>query len=100
MPTFHDAIVVGAGPAGSTAAASLARRGRDVVLVDRASFRATNPAATAFRRGPVGILHDLGLRDGLGAAGFARVRAGPAGVGTRVAILPCPSIPDGKAHSF
>jgi len=33
MPTFHDAIVVGAGPAGSTAAASLARRGRDVVLV-------------------------------------------------------------------
>ncbi|MFZ9629657.1 MAG: NAD(P)/FAD-dependent oxidoreductase [Ilumatobacteraceae bacterium] len=33
-----DAIVVGAGPAGSAAAITLARAGRTVVLVDRASF--------------------------------------------------------------
>jgi len=75
MPTFHDAIVVGAGPAGSTAAASLARRGRDVVLVDRAEFPRDKPCGDGIPPGTVGILHDLGLRDGLGAAGFARVRA-------------------------
>jgi geranylgeranyl reductase family protein len=33
-----DVVVVGAGPAGSTAAADLARAGRDVLLVDRARF--------------------------------------------------------------
>jgi len=33
-----DAVVVGAGPAGSSAATSLARAGRDVVVVDRATF--------------------------------------------------------------
>ena len=71
----HDVIVVGAGPAGSTAAAALARRGRDVVLLDRAAFPRDKPCGDGIPPGTVGILHDLGLRDGLGAAGFARVRA-------------------------
>lgn len=71
----HDVIVVGAGPAGSTAAAALARRGRDVVLVDRAEFPRDKPCGDGIPPGTVGILQDLGLRDGLGAAGFARVRA-------------------------
>jgi menaquinone-9 beta-reductase len=34
----RGAVVVGAGPAGATAARELARRGADVLLVDRASF--------------------------------------------------------------
>ena len=33
-----DVIVVGAGPAGSSAAADLARRGHRVLLLERASF--------------------------------------------------------------
>jgi len=33
-----DAVVVGAGPAGSAAALELARAGRDVVLVERGAF--------------------------------------------------------------
>jgi menaquinone-9 beta-reductase len=37
-PTTTDAIVVGAGPAGSTAATLLAKAGRSVVLIDKATF--------------------------------------------------------------
>jgi geranylgeranyl reductase family protein len=73
--SIHDVIVVGAGPAGSTAAASLARRGRDVLLVDRAEFPRDKPCGDGIPPGTVGILHDLGLREGLDAAGFTRVRA-------------------------
>lgn len=73
--SMHDVIVVGAGPAGSTAAASLARRGRDVLLVDRAEFPRDKPCGDGIPPGTVGILHDLGLRDELDVAGFTRVRA-------------------------
>ena len=38
IPDRIEIAVVGAGPAGSTAAAALARRGRDVVLVERDRF--------------------------------------------------------------
>ena len=36
--TTWDVVVVGAGPAGSMAALEIARRGRSVLLVDKASF--------------------------------------------------------------
>lgn len=72
---MHDVIVVGAGPAGSTAAASLARRGRDVLLVDRAEFPRDKPCGDGIPPGTVGILHDLGLRDELDSAGFPLVRS-------------------------
>src|SRR3954464_600491 len=39
----YDAIVVGAGPAGSTAAYRLARAGATVLLVDRATFPRDKP---------------------------------------------------------
>ncbi|MDP6607031.1 MAG: geranylgeranyl reductase family protein [Dehalococcoidia bacterium] len=39
----HDVIVVGAGPAGSTAARELATRGRDVLMLDRARFPRVKP---------------------------------------------------------
>ena len=34
----HDAIIVGGGPAGATCAAALRRRGRDVLVLDKATF--------------------------------------------------------------
>jgi geranylgeranyl reductase family protein len=39
----YDAIVVGAGPSGSTAAYRLAKAGKDVLLLDRASFPRDKP---------------------------------------------------------
>lgn len=44
---MYDAIVVGAGPAGATAARQLARAGLQVALVDRASFPRRKPCAGA-----------------------------------------------------
>ncbi|MEI6665216.1 MAG: FAD-dependent oxidoreductase, partial [Chloroflexota bacterium] len=39
----YDAIVVGAGPAGSTAAREIAARGKSVLLLDRAKFPRDKP---------------------------------------------------------
>ncbi|HET6347827.1 MAG TPA: FAD-dependent oxidoreductase, partial [Candidatus Krumholzibacteria bacterium] len=72
---MHDVIVVGAGPAGSAAAAALARRGRDVLMLDRAEFPRDKPCGDGIPPGTIGLLHDLGLRDELDAAGFTTVRA-------------------------
>jgi geranylgeranyl reductase family protein len=75
MNTQADVIVVGAGPAGSTAAASLARRGRDVLLLDAATFPRDKPCGDGIPPGTVGILNDLGCGESLRAANFTPVRA-------------------------
>jgi geranylgeranyl reductase family protein len=73
--TEHEVIIVGAGPAGSTAAAALARRGRDVLLLDRAEFPRDKPCGDGIPPGTVGILNDLGLGEALHDARFEPVRA-------------------------
>ena len=61
----REVIVVGAGPAGATAAIGLARAGVDVLLLDRASFPRDKICGDAVPAGAMQILRDYGMGDKL-----------------------------------
>ncbi|HEX4821989.1 MAG TPA: geranylgeranyl reductase family protein [Acidimicrobiales bacterium] len=56
-----DVAVVGGGPAGAAAAISLARSGRDVVLVDKARFPRDKCCGDGLTTGALRLLESLGL---------------------------------------
>jgi geranylgeranyl reductase family protein len=59
-----DVAVVGGGPAGAAAAITLARAGRDVVLLDKATFPRDKICGDGLTAGALRLLEDLGLRPG------------------------------------
>jgi geranylgeranyl reductase family protein len=59
--TATDVAVVGGGPAGAAAAISLARQGRDVVLVDKARFPRDKICGDGLTAGALRLLEQLGL---------------------------------------
>jgi menaquinone-9 beta-reductase len=66
----REVVVVGAGPAGSTTAMALARRGRDVLLLDRQTFPRDKVCGDAVPAGAIAILHSLGMRERIMEADF------------------------------
>lgn len=60
-----DVVVVGAGPAGSAAAAWAARAGRDVLVIDSASFPRDKPCGDGLTPRAVAELRRLGLGEWL-----------------------------------
>jgi geranylgeranyl reductase family protein len=70
-PTHHaDVIVVGAGPAGSSAAFFLAREGVDVLLVDRATFPREKICGDGIGVRCLEILTEMGLLEWIRERGF------------------------------
>ena len=67
IPAQTDVLVVGAGPAGSAAAAWLARSGIDVVLADAAVFPRDKTCGDGLTPRAIGELQRLGLEDWLRA---------------------------------
>jgi geranylgeranyl reductase family protein len=63
MPSA-DVIVVGAGPAGTAAAVTLAEAGRDVVVVDKARFPRDKICGDGLTTGALRLLERLGLEPG------------------------------------
>lgn len=82
-----DAVVVGAGPAGSIAALVLARAGVDVRLVDRSTFPRDKLCGDTLNPGTLSILDRLGIGDRVRERAImitGMVVTGPGG-----AIVPC-----------
>ena len=71
--TYHDVLVVGAGPAGLTAAITLARHGLDVLVVERHPGTSPFPKATGVSTRTMELLRTWGL-DQRVRAGAMRVR--------------------------
>jgi geranylgeranyl reductase family protein len=61
--TERDVIVVGAGPAGATAATALAQKGYDVLLLDRHQFPRDKACGDAVPAGAIELLWRLGMRE-------------------------------------
>lgn len=73
-PTDPDVVVVGGGPAGSTAAHLLVRRGWRVLVVDRARFPRAKACGECVNPGAVEALRRLGLLDVVMALGPSRLQ--------------------------
>ncbi len=79
-----DAVIVGAGPAGSALAIRLARAGHAVLVLDRAHFPREKPCSEYLSPGTIRSLDELGVLDSVLAANPARLAGlritGPDGV--------------------
>jgi geranylgeranyl reductase family protein len=69
-----DVIVVGAGPAGAATACDLARRGVDVLLLDRKTFPRDKTCGDGVPPGSIEILNEFGMADKIRSAGFYPIR--------------------------
>ncbi len=88
-----DAVVAGAGPAGSVAALVLARAGASVALVDKAAFPRDKACGDLVGPRGVQVLADLGLTVPTAGQGSDLLAVGPSGQASRLPAFPGRSYP-------
>ena len=86
IPRRFDVLVVGAGPAGSTAALVLAHAGASVALLDKAQFPRDKACGDFIGPRGLQVLADLGIPEPPGLDVGDMVVVGPTG---RRVVLPC-----------
>jgi menaquinone-9 beta-reductase len=89
----YDAVVVGAGPAGSIAALVLARGGARVALADKAAFPRDKACGDLIGPRGVQVLADLGLTVPDAGHGSDLLAVGPSGHRSRLPAFPGRSYP-------
>ncbi len=88
-----DAVVVGAGPAGSIAALVLARGGARVALADKAAFPRDKACGDLIGPRGVQVLSDLGITVPDAGHGSDLLAVGPSGHRSRLPAFPGRSYP-------
>jgi 2-polyprenyl-6-methoxyphenol hydroxylase-like FAD-dependent oxidoreductase len=96
MQTQFDAIIVGAGPAGSTAAILLARAGWSVALVEKQNFPRRKVCGECLAASNLPLLEALGIAMAFEAVAGPELRQLSLMYGKRTAIAALPSAADDK----
>jgi flavin-dependent dehydrogenase len=85
-----EILIIGAGPAGATAAALLARAGRDVVVAEKSTFPRRKVCGEFIAASGIAILRSLGLEKEFDAAAGPEVRRIAVWAGKRALEAPMP----------
>jgi len=100
----YDAIIVGAGPSGSSCAALLAAKGCKVLLIDKAHFPRDKPCGDAIGGKALNVLSELGLQLQLKEKGFLRnsgvVFSSPSGDEVEIPLVLDPLSAEQKGAPF
>lgn len=94
MNTDYDAIIVGAGPAGSTLAIRLAAAGWSVAVVEKRSFPRRKVCGECIAASNLPVLDALGVGDAFRAIAGPELRRVALFVGARQILAPLPPLQD------
>src|SRR6202035_2318123 len=90
MQTEYDALIIGAGPAGSTAAILLAQAGWSVVLIEKQGFPRRKVCGECIAASNLSLLDSLGIGDAFESIAGPELRRVALMCGTQTVIAPLP----------